>query len=48
MRVCVLLFQAEDGIRGRVRCRELGEVYKRQEGGDRIEKRIRDLHLRLL
>ena len=28
--VCVFFFQAEDGIRGLVRSRGLGDVYKRQ------------------
>ena len=38
--MCVLLFfvQAEDGIRDLVRCRGLGDVYKRQgqDDGDRL------------
>ena len=28
--MCILFFQAEDGIRGLVRSRGLGDVYKRQ------------------
>jgi len=30
----VFFFQAEDGIRDLVRSRGLGDVYKRQTGGD--------------
>ena len=30
-RICCFFFQAEDGIRGLVRSRGLGDVYKRQE-----------------
>ena len=36
-RGCYLFFQAEDGIRGLVRSRGLGDVYKRQELADRLE-----------
>ena len=45
MTLCgVFLFQAEDGIRDRVRSRGLGDVYKRQllvhtSGGEVIDER---------
>ena len=35
--MCVLFFQAEDGIRDLVRSRGLGDVYKRQ-----LEQHLRD------
>ena len=33
----IFFFQAEDGIRDLVRSRGLGDVYKRQDPGDRLE-----------
>ena len=38
---CFFCFQAEDGIRGLVRSRGLGDVYKRQELGDAALRRER-------
>ena len=44
---CFFFFQAEDGIRDLVRSRGLGDVYKRQEYLDAIQKAgFRDIKVR--
>ena len=39
LRVCLFVFQAEDGIRDLVRSRGLGDVYKRQ-AGDAFDEQV--------
>mgnify|MGYP002682528256 CR=1 FL=1 len=47
--LCVFFFQAEDGIRGLVRSRGLGDVYKRQVYGrlGHVEDEIREYQIAL-